>query len=140
TYWDIFQQWFYEEREEFSQELQVLYTGDRLSGTTGVYYFQEESDNRTNRWLQVDLPGSPGAGFNFDETEGLPDGWRNDGGHSENDGWAVFGEFDYEITDPLSLTVGVRYTEEDAYQANCPNLAVPLGEYPQYLYEDTSCN
>lgn len=140
---DIFQQWFYSEREEFSQELQFLFTGARLSGTAGLYYFSDDNANRTNRWLNVELNqlgllGEPP--FNFDDTEGLPAGWRNDGGVNENEGWAVFAEFTYDLTDQLALTAGVRYTEEDAYSAACPNLAVPIGHYPLELHEDVSCN
>ncbi len=140
---DIFQQWFYIEREEFSQELQLQFDMPRLSGTTGVYYFSDENANRTNRWLNVELNemglwgDSP---YNFDETSGLPPGWRNDGGRDETDGWAVFGEFTYDLTDQLALTAGVRYTDEDAYSANCPDLAVPLGRYPLELHEDVSCD
>ncbi|MBN1240630.1 MAG: TonB-dependent receptor, partial [Gammaproteobacteria bacterium] len=140
---DIFQQWFYSEREEFSEELQLLFSGERVSGTAGLYYFSDENANRTNRWLNVDLNelglwgDSP---FNFDETQGLPPGWRNDGGRDETDGWAVFGEFTFTLTDRLALTAGVRHTEEDAYSAACPNLAVPIGRYPLELHEDVSCS
>lgn len=140
TQFDVFQQWFYAERQEFSEELQFNYSGDRTSGTAGLYYFKDTNGNHINRWLQIELNelSTVGGEYNFAETQGLPPGWRNDGGADETHGWAVFGEFTVNLTDPLALTAGVRYTKEHPYSKSCV-MADELGVYPLRLTESVEC-
>ncbi len=89
----LFEMSIYQQKEQFSQELQLHSGGDRLNWTAGVYYLETDDANRTKRFQG---PGGP-DGLNV----------------SERDSWAVFAEGTYALTDQLDLTVGVRYSEED---------------------------
>jgi iron complex outermembrane receptor protein len=82
------------ELETFSQELQIsseAFDG-RLNYMAGFYYSTEEG-SQVFPVLFRD--------FGFDS-----------GGLIDNESWAVFAQGTYDITDQLSLTAGVRYTDE----------------------------
>ncbi len=83
------------ENEQFSQELQLTYESDRLSGVAGFYYLDANAFNG----FDVILSGLGVAIL----TEGDVD----------TETWAVFGEFTYDLTDSLSLSVGGRYTSDE---------------------------
>ncbi len=85
---DIFDQ------DQFSQEFQLLGTSfdDRLNWIVGAYYFEEDGKNiNPVRFSQVHIQS---------------------GGYFDSDSWAVFGQGTFEVTDKLSLTIGLRYTED----------------------------
>lgn len=85
---DIFDQ------DQFTQEFQLLGTAaeGRLNWILGAYYFEEDGKNiNPVRFSQVFIQS---------------------GGHFDSDSWAVFGQGTYDITEKLSLTVGLRYTED----------------------------
>jgi len=86
---------FYDDlsQEQFTQELQLLGTHERVNWIVGAYYFSEEGYN-TNI---LDFTVS-----NFQS-----------GGDFDNSAWALFAQANYDLTDDLHLTVGGRYTEED---------------------------
>ncbi|MEL6363853.1 MAG: TonB-dependent receptor [Pseudomonadota bacterium] len=81
------------ENEQFSQELQFTYESDRLSGVAGFYYLD------ANAFNGFDVILTSVAIL----TEGDVD----------TETWAIFGEFTYDLTDALSLTVGGRYTSDE---------------------------
>jgi len=87
-FFDDFQQ------EQFSQELQLSVNAldDRLNWITGFYYFQEE-------------------GLNENLLQFVPADFRS-GGSFDNQNWAIFTQATYNITDQLSVTAGIRYTDE----------------------------
>jgi len=82
------------DQEQVSQELQLLGTSldERLQWLAGFYFLQEDGTN-----LNL-VPTSIGA--------------LNSGGEVDNTTWALFGQASYEVTDALSATLGLRYTEE----------------------------
>jgi len=82
------------EYDQFSQELQFQGTAldDRLKWIFGLYYF-EESGNNNNI---VD--------FGFVQ-------FRS-GGTVDNESYAAFAQTTYDINERLSLTAGLRYTDE----------------------------
>ena len=82
------------EQEQFSHELQLLGSSDKLDWIVGLYYFDEE----TNQALQDEFFGfqPPVAIYNL-----------------ESDSSAAFGQLSYRITDQLALTVGGRYTKDE---------------------------
>lgn len=82
------------EQEQISQELQLLGTGldDRLDWVGGLFYFGEQGRNLNT------VPTSIGA--------------LQSGGDVDNDTYAVFGQATYDATEALSLTLGLRYTDE----------------------------
>jgi iron complex outermembrane receptor protein len=79
---------------QFSQELQWVGHADRWSYVGGLYYFHD--DGFTNN-PQTFFSG----GANFDSRYG-----------TRSDAWAPFGQVDYKLTQALTLTAGLRYTEE----------------------------
>lgn len=88
---------FTTQQEQFSQEFQLTGTAmdERLNYAVGVYYFMEE--------------GSIHDYVTF--AEGLLQVDGNNDLKTEN--YAVFAQFDYELTDQLTMTLGGRYTSED---------------------------
>ncbi|MEO8314801.1 MAG: TonB-dependent receptor [Pseudomonadota bacterium] len=82
--------------EQFSQEFQAGYNGEKLDGVTGLYYFDEDSFDR----LMVPI-SNPGTSY---DTHRVSLGTRAK---------AAFTEWTYSVTDRLSATGGVRYTEEN---------------------------
>lgn len=87
------------EHQQFSQELQMIGTLDRLEYTLGLYYYKDEAE-----WRNV-----PSAVFPLAST--APVDYDNSA-----EAKAVFGQVTWTppiLEDRLSLTVGLRYTEEE---------------------------
>ncbi len=87
------------ENDQFSQELQFLYESDRLSGVLGAYYLDANALTAFDAaiWQTGDLIGLPGL-------------TAQTFGDVNTKTWSVFGDFTYELTDMLSLSLGGRYT------------------------------
>lgn len=85
---------FYDDlqQDQFSQELQLLGTHDRLNWIVGLYYFNEDGSNENILDFTVS---------NF-----------RSGGAFDNEAWAAFAQLTYDLTDRLHLSVGGRYTDE----------------------------
>ena len=81
------------DQDQFSQELQLLGTADRLAWIAGLYYFNEDGSNENTLDFTVS---------NF-----------RSGGAFDNEAWAVFAQATYDLTDELHLTLGGRYTDEE---------------------------
>ena len=82
------------DQNQFSQEVQLL--GDladgRIDYVLGVYYLKEEGVNSN---LIATSTGGLGSG-----------------GSVDNESFAVFAQSNFDITDNIGLTFGVRYTDE----------------------------
>ncbi|WP_144098335.1 TonB-dependent receptor [Croceicoccus sediminis] len=89
------------ENDQFSQELQFLYEGDRLSGVLGTYYLD------ANAFTAFDV-----ALFTTGDLIGLPGLTAQTLGDVKTKTWSIFGDFTYDLTDQLSLSVGGRYTND----------------------------
>ena len=129
----------------FTQEFRLTSTGnDKLDWLAGAFFYNQDlhvdgkvrygNDTRpffdaltagavTQIEMALDFPlGTffmPGTGMVNEVTD------------SESQSWAVFGQLDYYITDSLSLTVGLRYTDEDkegkgVFKVVDPWAALPL--------------
>jgi len=109
---------------EATGEGQLLYSGDQLTGTTGIYYY-----NDFRRWLRenwfgndVDLAVSPANNADAKDFLGIPSFVPVPQFIPNIDtlffyhihGLAGFSEWTYKITDKLSLTAGVRYNRDTA--------------------------
>ena len=151
---------------EATAEGQLLYTSDQLTGTTGVYYYNDFRRWRRNNWFGNELKSDVNAANNADAKDFLgipafvpvptfiPDVDDLDFYHIH--GLAGFTEWTYKLTDSLSLTAGVRYnrdvTEVAAYTPDqpipvlccvpntsvTPNGAGPLGTVDNGVYTDTA--
>jgi iron complex outermembrane recepter protein len=107
--------------DQFSQELQLTYQTEPLTGVFGLYYFEQTSDDIATVELN---PPPPGIQRDSDNNK------------VDNDSWAVFTQWTYNVTDKLSLTAGGRYTEDkkgsypDQYDLSTPgNKQVPVQWY-----------
>lgn len=89
------------ENEQFSQELQLLYEGDRLSGVLGFYYLDATA------FTAFDV-----ALFNTGALVGLPGLNAQTLGDVDTKTWSVFGDFTYDLTDTISVSLGGRYTND----------------------------
>lgn len=102
------------DHEQFSQEIEFLGDGmldGQLDWILGLYYFQEEGEN-----------------LNFVT---LPTVAFQSGGSVDNDNVAVFGQATYRLTDKLSLTGGLRWTDETKrFTPDQVVLADPTGLFP----------
>lgn len=78
--------------DQFTQEVRLASSGDNVfDWQIGFYYFDSDATVST-----------VGAGFPPLTTL-----------RHTNDSWAVFGQASYDLTDRLTLTAGLRYTEDD---------------------------
>lgn len=87
--------------DQTSEELQLLYTSDRLNGVAGVYYLDANANNEFDVVLgQVGpLIGVPGLN-------------ANTYGNVDTDTWSVFADFTYDLTDTVEMSLGGRYTSD----------------------------
>ncbi|MFT5775475.1 TonB-dependent receptor [Hyphomonas sp.] len=110
--------------EQFSQEFQLLYTGEKLNGVAGYYYATEDVVDIVFVQLNTPAPGEQGD---------------SDNTTVNNSNWAVFSQWTYDFDDHLQMTVGGRYTEDT--KGSTPdqfNYATPTVPYlPVRLYETT---
>ena len=90
------------ENEQFSQEFQLLYSGDRMDGIIGFYYLDATASTVFDVLLATtgDLIGLPGLN-------------AQTFGNVETDTWSIFADFTYDLTPEWSLSVGGRYTHDE---------------------------
>ena len=89
------------ENDQFSQEVQLLVEGDRLSGVLGAYYLD------ANAYTAFDVALFTTGAL---PVVGLPGLNAQTLGDVGTETWSIFGDFTYDITDQLSLSLGGRYT------------------------------
>lgn len=91
--------------DQFSQELQALVETGPLHGVVGLFYFEESIDDL----LRVPFAAPPPL-----VASGVLPGSRDyQRALIDNDNWAAFTQWTYDITQALSITAGARYTEEN---------------------------
>ena len=79
----------------------MLYESDRLSGVLGAYYLDATA------FTAFDV-----ALFTTGDLIGLPGLNAQTLGDVETETWSIFGDFTYDLTDNLSLSLGGRYTND----------------------------
>jgi iron complex outermembrane receptor protein len=90
------------QNEQFSTELQLLYSGERLNGVMGYYLLDANAFNDFDVVLGPtgDLIGVPGLN-------------ANTVGDVDTDTWSVFADFSYDLNDFWSVSLGGRYTSDE---------------------------
>ena len=90
------------DNEQFSEELQLLYSGEKLNGLMGFYYLDANAFNVFDVILGPtgDLLGLPGLN-------------ANTLGDVDTESWSVFGDFTYDLNDVVSVSLGGRYTSDE---------------------------
>lgn len=89
------------DNKQFSQEFQLLYEGERLNGVLGAYYLD------ANAFTAFDV-----ALFTTGAIISLPGLNAQTLGDVDTETWSIFGDFSYDITDRLSVSLGGRYTSD----------------------------
>ncbi len=90
------------ENEQFSEELQLLYSSDRLNGILGFYYLD------ANAFNEFDVILGP-----LGTIIGLPGLNANTLGDVDTKTWSVFADFSYDFSETISFSVGGRYTSDE---------------------------
>ncbi len=90
------------DQEQFSQELQLLYSGGKLNAVAGLYYLDEEVGSHQEAYAD-DLLGPLFSNSGFLRT--VDDKLRTKS-------YAAFANASYEILPDLRLSGGIRYTED----------------------------
>ncbi|HEY8570931.1 TonB-dependent receptor [Phenylobacterium sp.] len=97
---------------QFTQELQLLYTGERLQAVGGLFY------------LNATAAGA------FDTVLGQANLTIATTGHVDTESWSAFADVSYDITEALTVSVGGRYTRDEktgrVYRQNFTGLVSPL--------------
>lgn len=88
--------------EQVSQEFQLLYEGDRLNGLVGFYYLDADSSTQFDVIL-----GTTGTLLNLPGLNAYTEG------QVKTKTWSVFGDFTFDLTEQLALSVGGRYTNDE---------------------------
>lgn len=134
---DSYVQWRYGDYDQFSQEIRLASPIEgRFRWMIGGYYF---SSDQTSAWGHVfpDYASLFGVGF-FSGIPGIQDGtYRNIYQDSTNIG--LFANLDYDLTDALTLSVGLRIVHDERdvdYQAvlfNATDLPVDFITFDEAL-------
>lgn len=88
--------------EQFTQEFQLNYDSDKLTFVSGLYYFDGESCGQFDAILE-----------HLGQSLSLPGLTREVSGCNNSESYAIYAQGSYNLTEKLSLTLGLRYTEEE---------------------------
>ena len=97
---------------QFTQELQLLYSGDRVQAVGGLFY------------LSATAAGA------FDTVLSQAALTIATAGHVDTESWSAFADVSFELTDALTLSLGGRYTQDEktgvVYRQNFTGIRSPL--------------
>ena len=115
--------------ETFTQEVRLQSVGsdNLIDWTVGGFYFDERVDVLNDirygpdaRPFFSSIAGNPALLPGLEAAVGLPPGTFagpgqgiTDGGRQDNTAWSIFGTVDFNITDRLTATFGISYTEDE---------------------------
>lgn len=113
---------FDSDTEDWSSEIKIHFDGGRYRFMVGGFWYDHELTRKSR--LGVDGDGSkevmpagffftnPGA-FLLQTSDPLNDPIPAQGFTNTTKDWAIFGSFDFEFTDELTLSIEGRYTDEE---------------------------
>lgn len=110
------------DQETFSQELRVSWEGDQWSWIAGAFYLNDEAtDNTAFDILNAVRPFFIGDDVNCSAPPGNPSGFcpeefifkTKSGTKQEITSFALFFDTSIELTEALTLSAGLRYTDEE---------------------------
>ncbi|GAW97266.1 MULTISPECIES: TonB-dependent receptor [Colwellia] len=95
------------DHHQYTQELRLAsnFVG-QLNYQVGLFYFYEDLTINTFDFYTRDANSTPS-----DPAHGAQNGESTQ--YQETTAWAVFGSVDYDFTDDFSLTVGLRYSDDE---------------------------
>ncbi|BFT28901.1 TonB-dependent receptor [Alteromonas sp. D210916BOD_24] len=92
--------------DQFSQEFQLNYVTDNFTLISGLYYYSEKITDI----LTVQVADKPTGYSCGPDTDGCH--LDSDNNITDNDSLAYYAQLDYDFTDKLSASFGIRRTEE----------------------------
>ena len=145
TQYVVFNDYFSNELELFSQEIQLSGTSGRVNWVAGAYYWDQENVSRNPSYgVEEFLDGTldPAPALASPQCVNAPPGFvpcfltvpiifsnvADDMNWSQQDGFAVFGEVVIGLNDRLDLTLGARYhdqTNQVSALAPIPGVTAP---------------
>jgi iron complex outermembrane recepter protein len=143
-------------QNSFSQELRIDYSSENLNYILGVYYFSQDldldyslfTDSLFNPFFMSNFQGAldpllagidglsaATGGLIAPSAQAAPAGTGFDHvARQEHESYAIFGQFDYKLTDQVTLTAGLRYTDESKDLSTIFSENLPGGtEFPTYF-------
>ncbi|MBB6096489.1 iron complex outermembrane receptor protein [Povalibacter uvarum] len=134
TPYAIYEAYSASRRTESSQELQLQFRGERLTGTSGLYYYADDNRSSRQNWVANELRFDPW----LSAREALGGGYAsydppliNTLTDIESRGWAVFAEWSWRQTSRLTLSLGARYNSDEIHQASY---------LPAFVQAEQCCN
>ncbi len=91
------------DQRQISQEFQAIWEGDRWTTVTGVYYMEENVTSHQEAYADDFI----GVVFGF------PTFLRTIDDDLTTTNWGAFANVTYDVTERLSISGGIRYTEEE---------------------------
>lgn len=93
----IYQNYAHIDHDQFSQEFQMIGTSDTLDYVLGMYFYDDDTEFRNHRIASFPLATSDTSSYDLN-----------------SEAFSVFGQATWRAdeTSPLSVTAGLRYTEE----------------------------
>ncbi len=124
-----------QEQDQFSQEFRFTSTGwDNLNLTAGLFYWEQQVDRYFEREIYLcTAPGANATDANGDLLSPDPAitacdsfiyGFGAMNSAVKTDNWAMFGQADWRFADRWTVSLGLRYTEDDVdftIERNTPN-------------------
>ena len=93
---------FFNDIEQFSQEVRITYSGDRMVLTAGAFYGTDEVETRdrfdTEQFFAVGIFPFRSVGNEYSQ---------------KTDSWAAFAHSEWMVSNQWRLTAGLRYTNEE---------------------------
>ena len=103
-------------QDQFSQEFQLLYTSDRLSGVAGLYYLDEDITSHQEAFADdlVNLAAFRGILPDFLlGPSNFPTFLRTIDDDLKTNSYAAYANVSYSVTDALRLSAGLRWTRDE---------------------------
>jgi len=121
--------------KQFSEELQLIYSGPRFKATVGAFYFDESFGALPNTIGLTPTGGQASnnavlAAAGFPTSNPAPPRFNTLFSEQNAKAWAVFGEANYAVTEQISLTAGGRYSSEKRDMRNAGRIIARGGLGP----------
>ena len=122
----------YTDSDTLSQELNLTFNLDNASGVVGLFYFDDEVTG--SNFLPFENGGFFGGTVFLGETAS-----RSAWDPYQSDSLAIYADLNYDVTEDLSLILGLRYTDEEIslrqtggfFAEVAPGVIMPLGRPTQ---------
>lgn len=110
--------------EQVTQELQLIGSGDNLNWVLGYYWWDEEQTGGSDSQFFGEMGGSVSRGnVVYESTQGA----------------AYFADFTYQLSDQWAISLGARYSEEDAQSTSAtPITTTAAGTLADAVTQSTS--